>query len=210
MIIKRFTRSNQGFTLLEVLIVVAIIGILSTISAPSWITFLNRQSLNKSTDQIYQAMQKAKSNARRDKTTWQVSFRQNTLQGKEVTQLSLHPADDEDFMPQYIKENDDLWSNLDSNIIIDQSKNNKGKYETSITNQTPTGPWRVQFNYQGCPVRKPRNECGQTSIQALGRITLRHQNGGQDRRCVIISTLLGAMRTGENHSKVDSTDKYCY
>ena len=210
MLIKRFTRSNQGFTLLEVLIVVAIIGILSTIIAPSWITFFNRQSLNKSTDQIYQAMQKAKSNARRDKTTWQVSFRQINLQGKEVTQLSLHPADDEEFMPKYIETNNTLWSNLDSNIIIDQSKNNKGKYETSITSQSSTGPWRVQFNYQGCPVRKPRNECGQTAITALGRITLRSKNGGQDRRCVIISTLLGAMRTGENHSKADSSDKYCY
>jgi len=210
MLTQRFTRSNQGYTLLEVLIVVAIIGILGAISAPSWIAFTNRQSVNNSTDQIYQAMQGARSNARRDKITWQVSFRQINLPGKEVSQLSIHPADQQEFIPNYVITNDALWSNLEPNIIIDQSRNDKGKYETSITRKTPNGPWRIQFNYQGCPVRKPRNQCGQTSIQALGRITLRSKNGGKYRRCVIVSTLLGAIRKGENHSKADSSGKYCY
>ncbi|NER25607.1 MAG: type II secretion system protein, partial [Symploca sp. SIO1C2] len=160
MLSQGYTRSNQGFTLLEALFVVAIIGILGTISAPRWIASVNRQSLNNSADQVYQAMQGARSNARRDKMTWQVSFRQNNLQGKEVTQFSIHPADTQEFIPDYVINNDALWSNLEANVVIDQSKNDKGKYETSITRKTPTGPWRVQFNYQGCPVRKPTNQCG--------------------------------------------------
>ncbi len=210
MLVQRFSSSNQGFTLLEVLIVVAIIGIVGAFSAPVWIAFNSRQSLNHSIDKVYQVMQGAKSNARRDKTTWQVSFRQVKIQKKEIYQWSLHPADNQEFIPNYVMTNDALWSNLESNTIIDQSINNKGKYETSITRKTPNGPWRVQFNYQGCPVRKPRNQCGQTSIQALGRITLRSKHGGEYRRCVIVSTLLGAMRKGENHPKADSSDKYCY
>ncbi|NES19883.1 MAG: type II secretion system protein [Symploca sp. SIO3E6] len=206
MLTQGYTRSNQGFTLLEVIFVVAIIGILGAIGAPSWTAFINRQKINSSADQVYQAMQGARSNARRDKMTWQVSFRQN----EEVTQFSIHQADAQEFIPDYVLTNDALWSDLEPNIIIDQSKNDKGKYETSITRKTPTGPWRVQFNYQGCPVRKPTNQCGQTAITALGRVTLRSQNGGKYRRCVIISTLLGAMRKGENHSKVDGSKKYCY
>ncbi|NEQ66052.1 MAG: type II secretion system protein [Symploca sp. SIO2D2] len=210
MLPQGYTRSNQGFTVLETLIVVATIGILGTISAPNWMVLRNRQNINNSADQVYQAMQSAKSNARREKITWQVSFRQNNLQGKEVTQFSIHPADTQEFIPDYVINNDALWSDLEANVIIDQSKNDKGKYETSITRKTPTGPWRVQFNYQGCPVRKPTNQCGQTSLQALGRLALRSENGGEYRRCVIISTLLGAIRKGENHSKADSSKKYCY
>ncbi|NET57625.1 MAG: type II secretion system protein [Symploca sp. SIO2E6] len=213
MLSKRFTRSNQGFTILEALFVVMMIGILGAIGAPSWTAFISRQQTNDSIDQIYQAMQEARKNARRDKITWQVSFRQVNLQGKELTQFSIHPADAQEFIPNNVINNKYLWSNLEPNIIIDQSKNDKDKYETSITKHrtdTPTGPWRVQFNYQGCPVRKPTNQCGQTSIQALGRVTLRSTNGGEYRRCVIISTLLGAIRKGENHPKPDRRDKYCY
>ena len=210
MLSQRFTRSNQGFTILEALFVVAMICILGAISAPQWTALRSRQKINDSIEQIYQAMQGAKKNARRDKITWQVSFRQIDVQGKELTQFSIHPADAQDFIPNDVLNDNALWSNLESNIIIDQSKNDKDKYETSITRDTPTGPWRVQFNYQGCPVRKPTNQCGQTSIQALGRITLRSKNGGEYRRCVIVSTLLGAIRKGENHPKPDGSKKYCY
>ncbi|MCA1994240.1 MAG: hypothetical protein LDL41_19665, partial [Coleofasciculus sp. S288] len=180
------------------------------IAAPAWSGFVNRQRLNTSQNYVYQAMQDAKSNATRDKITWQVSFRQITSRGKQVVQWSIHQAEDSQFIPNSVMRNNSLWHELELDILIDQSKNKKGKYETSLTKQTSTGPWRVQFNYQGCPVRKPSDECGQTALTALGRLTLRSKNGGKLRRCVVVSTILGAMRAGKEHSKPDSSDKYCY
>ncbi|NEQ24744.1 MAG: type II secretion system protein [Microcoleus sp. SIO2G3] len=207
---QQSSRSNLGFTLIEILIVVMVIGILCAIAAPTWTTFIERQYLNKSQSQIHQAMQEAKSNAVRDKITWQLSFRQVTLNQKQVAQWALHPAEEGKFIPDTVLKNDAHWHNLDSHVLIDQSKNDQGKYETSVIKQSATGPWRVQFNNYGCPVSQAGDDCGQTSLTAMGRVTLRSRNGGKIRRCVIVSTLLGAMRDGKDHPKADSTGKYCH
>ncbi len=207
---QRFSSSNQGFTLIEVLVLVVIIGLLGALFTPNWIAFIERQRLNKGQNEIYQTLQATKSNATRDKITWQASFRQLTINGKEVVQWAIHPAEQGKFIPTSVMVNDALWHDLEPNVVVDQSINDKGKYETSFTKQTSAGPWRVQFNHYGCPVSQADDDCGQTSITALGRLTLRSKNGGQVKRCVIVSTLLGAMRTGKEHSKADTSDKYCY
>ena len=209
---KRLPLSSAGYTLLELIIIVAIMGILSAIAAPAWSNFVERQQLNSAQNQVYRVMQDAKSNATRDKITWQVSFRQIRLNGKDVVQWSIHPAELGKFIPFSVENNNALWHNLDPNVLIDTSKNDKGRYETSLTKhqQNSIDYWRVQFNYYGCPVSQANDECGQTSLTAKGRISLRGKSGSKVRRCIIVSTLLGAMRTGKDHLKVDSSDKYCY
>ena len=168
-------------------------GILSTIIAPSWLSFIDRQRLNSAQDQVYRAMQEAKSNATKDKITWQVSFREEN----NIVQWAIHPASSEEFIPSGLN-----WHKLGENISVDKEQNNKGEYETTLDSpgiKTITGPWRVQFNYHG-------NTNGQ-----LGQITLISKNGGKTKRCVYVSTLIGAMRKGEEHSKANSSSKkYCY
>ncbi len=186
-------RSTAGFTLLELTIAVAVLGIISAIAAPTWLNFVEHQRLNTSQYQVYQAMQAAKSNAMRDKGTWQVSFRENDG----VVQWAVHSAKLGTFIPSGIQ-----WHNLDPSVQVDKDKNAKGKCETTFdqpTQHCPTkGPWRVQFNYMG-------NTNGQ-----LGQITLTSKNGGKAKRCLTVSTLIGAMRTGQEHSKPNDSNKYCY
>ncbi len=191
---KAASRSTAGFTLLELTIVVMILGIVSAIAAPSWLSFLNRQRLNTAQYQVYQALQEAKSNATKNKATWQVSFQDDTG----VVQWAVHPAEPGKFIPQGVQ-----WHNLDPHIEIYKDKNNKGKCETTFDQPTqksctPHEPWRVQFNYMG-------NTNGQ-----LGQITLITNNSSKIKRCVYVSTLIGTLRTGTEHSKVNSSDKYCY
>jgi hypothetical protein len=50
---------------------------------------------------------------------------------------------------------------------------------------------------------------GNTNGQ-LGQITLTSKNGGKAKRCLTVSTLIGAMRTGQEHSKPNDSNKYCY
>jgi len=69
--------STRGFTLIEVLVVVAIVGILSAIAAPSWLAFTNNQRLRAANGKVYSAIAEAKSKAKLDKVTVFAEFRQN-------------------------------------------------------------------------------------------------------------------------------------
>ncbi len=187
------SRSTDGFTLLELTILVVVIGILGAIAAPAWNNFINRQRLNTAQNQVYLAMQEAKSNAALQKVTWQVSFRENNG----AVQWAVHSAKSGTFIPPEVQ-----WNTLDPALQVYKDKNNKGKCETTFDQQThrcPTnGPWRVQFNYI-------TNTNGQ-----LGQITLTPKHDSNIKRCVYVSTLIGTMRTGQEHSKPNKSDKYCY
>ncbi len=80
------------------------------------------------------------------------------------------------------------WKNLDPSIQIDG--------ETTL--QLTGGIRRVQFKENG-------NVNGQ-----LGRLTLSIRGRGGPRRCVLVSTLIGAIRKGEEQPKPDSSGRTCY
>jgi len=188
---KPVPSATAGYTLLELIIVVIIVGIGSAIAAPGWLRFVNVQRLNTGQSQIYHAMQEAKRNAMRDNVTWQVSIREVD----EQVQWAVHRADT-DFIPPGVQ-----WQNLDQEIQVDIEKNDQGVYETTLDSpgqKTITGPWRVQFNYKG-------NTNGQ-----LGQFTLTPKTDSPDQRCVYVSTLIGALRMGEDNDKPNDSDKYCY
>lgn len=189
-------RSYLGFTLIETMIVIVIVGILSAIAAPSWLSFVNARRLSFAQDQVYLAMREAQSNAKRDKTTWQASFRENDG----VVQWAVHRADPNQFIPNNIN-----WNNLDRNIQIYKEQNNLNQCETTLNQPSAScpanSPWRVQFDYKGLPKR---------GISELGQISLSSKDSSQAQSCVYISTILGAMQTGKYHSQANSNDKYCY
>lgn len=166
----------QGFTLLEISIIVLVIGILVAIMAPGWNAFLARLRLNQAQDVVYQAVRDAQATARRLHVAQQASFRASN--GK--VQWAIHPIS--------LNVSHVIWNDLDPNIELDS--------ETTL--QLAGGVRRVQFNENG-------NVKGQ-----LGRITLSSKAGGRTKRCVIVSTLIGAVRKGEDRLRPDSSGKICY
>lgn len=97
-------------------------------------------------------------------------------------QWAVHPAS--------TNYNDAVWQSLDPSVQIDAD-------ETTFYQDSATGVWRMQFNHKG-------HANGQ-----LGRVTVSLRKGGNKKRCVFLSTLLGILRRGEEHSQAHD-GKYCY
>ncbi|WP_208345318.1 pilus assembly FimT family protein, partial [Aetokthonos hydrillicola] len=190
--LKKFSQNSSisGFTLLETLVSIVLVGILSSIAVPNWLVFVDILRLNAAQDTVYLAIRQAQSEAIRNRVPWQFSIRQRNS----MFEWSVHKAEGGQFLPVSIDKQKSLWHRLEDNIRLDIDKNALGKYETTIAKQTSSASWRVLFNHEGCPVYEVYDECTHTSLRTLGQINLASKNAVKARRCVYISTLLGAMR----------------
>ena len=156
-------KSEQGFTLVEKLILIALSGVFAAIAAPAWLGFMRAIEIDRAADRLHWQLQKAKSEAKRDKATWETLIRQSP----EGIQYSVHHDDAQpnwQTMPFHNAEID--FEN--TTFFFDQKK----------------GGYRMQFNWLG------------VTNGRLGRITVMYKQS-KIKRCVIVSTLLGSMRTGK-------------
>jgi type II secretory pathway pseudopilin PulG len=198
---RRSTAPNAGFTMLETLIIIAILGIFCAIASPSWLMFINNQRLKVSVDRAYWAMELAQSNAKRDKIAWQSSFKQVG----ENLQVAVHKAE---ITPAQVPANQ--WKSLEPDIQINEHDTTFDKVNENTNKIKKNGTvWRAMFNFKGCPVLSDRNDdC--TSVGAKGTLTLSHPNLQSGDRCVIISTLIGHQRTSQRQKKPNKYGRYCY
>lgn len=202
---KKVSSLNQGFTFTEIVSTVMVVGILIAIISPSWLGFIARQKLRTSNHQIYWAMQNARSQARAERVSWQASFRINSEKNR--IQYAVHSAE---VMPINLSQS--AWQDLPDGIEIDTDESSFLKIDpiTNNVKRSQTGYYRAIFNYKGCPVYWATDECTQTSIRVKSRMTVKHRFLKEQRRCVIISTLIGALRTAEDISEAKRNGNNCY
>ncbi|MGB3403736.1 MAG: type II secretion system protein [Microcoleaceae cyanobacterium] len=201
---KRLSYSvDQGFTFLEIIFTIVVIGILIAIISPSWLSFIARQQLRTSNNKIYWVMQNARSKAMAERVSWQATFRIN--EEKNRIQYALHSAE---IMPISLSES--IWQDLPDGIEIDIDQTSFLKVDpiTNKVKRSQTGYYRAMFNYKGCPVYRAGNEC--TNLNAKSRITIEHKFLKDQRRCVLISTIIGALRIAEDASEAKSNGNNCY
>lgn len=186
MLKKQIESSDSGFTMLEILVVLVIVGVLAAIAGPTWLSFVNRQKLNSVQNQVFSAFRTTQSNARRDKVSWQTSLRVATDGNLE---MAIHKATQPDNFP---------WVKLGSDVTIRTTDSCPAspvpKSCTTMTTNILDGisAYTVRFDGKGLPDRGV-NDQGQITFS----LSLLVNEPQSPRTCVVVSTLLGAMRTAE-------------
>ncbi len=205
------SKQSSGFTLIEVLVTIAIVGILSAIAAPSWLGFVARQRLNKANDSVLAALREAQQQAKKTKRSYSVSIQ---LDNNDIPQISVHPGttpsnwrnigNDLEIKPGTIL----LGTNLNGNNSTNSTNNNTLYTSSTLKNSPKT----ITFNYTGAldlPVKT--GTAGLTAVQdlrlgnkgliiALAVPQARNSNQPSDvKRCVIVRTLIGGIQTAKNN-----------
>lgn len=74
MLLCNARKNSHGFTLIEILVIVIIIGILSAIAAPSFLAMLNKNKVNNALTEVRGALQEAQREAIRKSATCRITL----------------------------------------------------------------------------------------------------------------------------------------
>ena len=81
-------QTTAGFTLIEMLVVVVMIGVISAIAAPSWQNFLDRQRMNAARNDLINVLRNAQEEAQSRQQSKRVTFSTDTSAPMTVTVLN--------------------------------------------------------------------------------------------------------------------------
>lgn len=169
-------RNSQGFTLIEILVIVAIIGILTAIATPSFFSLLSRKRVDDALTKVQGSLQEAQTEAIRKSRTCTVSV----PEGNNVT-LTSSPEDvDGDGVL-------DAGEDTNNNAVLDKNTclitGNRTLDEVAIASNLPLASKQITFSFRGNTVNS-------------GTVVLSKSDGSGQRRCLVISNGIGLMRTG--------------
>lgn len=175
--------STSGFTMLEVLVVIILMGILFAIAAPNWVAFLNNQRVNTARNQITQTLRDAQAQAKRTKVNRAVVVYNNNNE----LQMAIDPVVDE------------------TTYAADPKK--IGNWQTLGNGVVQSG--LIQLLVNGTPLAKDTSSFivfdsyGNVSAKIGGQpgsfvLTVKPTASTNPRRCVAVQTLLGALSEASN------------
>jgi type II secretory pathway pseudopilin PulG len=87
---------TQGYTLIELIVILFLLGLLLAIAAPSWLSFRQRQQVRSAASQLESALQVAKSEASKNSVRYAVTVCSSTPDSQQLARIkySIHPYSD--------------------------------------------------------------------------------------------------------------------
>jgi prepilin-type N-terminal cleavage/methylation domain-containing protein len=190
---KRRLRSIAGFTLIEMLVIIIIIGILFAIAAPGWDAFLSRQRVNTAREQVVQAVKQAQTTAKTSKVPQIIAFRTfPSTNGFPEFASGAYVEDTHKTQPP------SNWQRLGENSFP------AGSVEVKVKRLTPESTLvkdAIVFDASGTVEQYPLDQKFDSGGKegflkvTVGKSPLSTNSGSQ--RCVIVKTILGAIQQAE-------------
>jgi prepilin-type N-terminal cleavage/methylation domain-containing protein len=179
---------NQGFTLLEILIALAIAGILAALTGPNLLAWLNSNRVQEATDSIQSALRDAQRQAIRQGRICTINFTEGTSTGPTV--YSQITALDKNSKP-------------DPGCLV-AANTNGGSLSLPqevfmVTNFPLQGDSPgVQFSFRGhvpgLTFEPPEDQAIIVLYPAANATAAPYPN--QERKCIVIASLLGIVKQG--------------
>ncbi|WP_190399454.1 type II secretion system protein [Pseudanabaena sp. FACHB-1998] len=178
--------TNRGFTLIEVLVVMIIIGILSAIVAPSWVSFVDNQRLNSSQTKIFAAIKAAQSDAKvrqtSDSQTVTNSKRSRITFTSSASTFSA--SSDATLRLDNVRTDSGVEQSLEKGITI----------ASVIDNTSPNAqlsPVTIEFDSRGFIYKS-------SQVPICINLSTTNTTGRKRTSWIKIQTLLGALSTGKD------------
>ncbi|PSF39235.1 hypothetical protein C7H19_00135 [Aphanothece hegewaldii CCALA 016] len=183
---KKYQRSrhfDKGFTLVELLVTVMIMGILAVVAMPNWFKYINEQRLNEATDATETLLRNAQNRAKQEAQNFRVDFRVSN----NIPQASMYRTD---------SSASSCWTYLDS--LGNKKSPRDDCLNLSEANQITLSLIQgnsITFSNDG-------SIAPNSPLQPNENVTLTIPNlSNTPYRCVRIKTILGSMDKGKDSTE---------
>ena len=185
-------QANAGFTAIETLVVLLMVGILSAVAVPNWLTFTNQRRVNAANDAVLGALQEVQRQAITKKLDYSVSFKTENA----VPKVAIHLA----------KTNPTNWKNLGEGlelkpgqVLLGTNISGENTADTSLSDDLTTNK-TITFNYTGnIPFGANLGNKGLIVVVGIPQPNNSTQAIEASRRCVKVTTLLGTIQLGRKN-----------